>query len=105
MYRVCFFGHRMIEDFALAEERTEALIQKLINEKEFVEFLIGRDGDYDQIAASCVRRVRRELQAENCALIRVMAYDRAEYRRDSDQKFKYACSAGSFFRAAARPSP
>ena len=42
VFTVCFFGHRRIEDFRVAEERTEALIRHLILEKEYVELLVDK---------------------------------------------------------------
>ena len=65
VFTVCFFGHRRIEDFRVAEERTEALIRHLILEKEYVELLVGREGEYDQLVSSAIRRVKREVFAEN----------------------------------------
>ena len=47
VYTVCFFGHRHIDDFSLVEQKIEALIDKLLNEHEYVEFLIGRDGEFN----------------------------------------------------------
>lgn len=44
VYTVCFFGHRQIDDFRIVEQRIERLIDKLLNEHEYVEFLVGRDG-------------------------------------------------------------
>lgn len=82
VFTVCFFGHRQIEDFRLADERTEALIRRLILEKEYVEFLVGREGEYDQIVSSAIRRVKREVFAENSSHIWVLPYQKAELSRN-----------------------
>ena len=82
VFTVCFFGHRRIEDFRLAEERTEALIRRLILEKEYVEFLVGREGEYDQIVSSAIRRVKREVFAENSSHVWVLPYQKAELSRN-----------------------
>jgi len=37
----------------------EALVHRLLLEKEYVEFLVGRDGDFDQIVSSAVKRQKR----------------------------------------------
>lgn len=55
MFTVCFFGHRHIKDFRAAEERTEALVRNLIPKHEYVEFLVGRDEDYDLIVSSVIQ--------------------------------------------------
>ena len=49
VYTVCFFGHRQIDDFRIVEQRIERLIDKLLNEHEYVEFLVGRDGEFDHL--------------------------------------------------------
>ena len=54
-YTVSFFGHREIDHFFKAEEQTERIIRKLLDEHPFVEFLVGRDGEYDQIVSSTIR--------------------------------------------------
>ena len=77
-YTVCFFGHREITDFYGAEGRTEKLVRRLILEKPYIEFLVGRDGEYDQIVASTVRRLKRELSSQSCWLIWVLPYAKAE---------------------------
>lgn len=47
--------------------------------KTYVEFLIGRDGEFDQIVASTVKAVKRSVGDSNSALVWVMAYPKAEY--------------------------
>ena len=56
IFTVSFFGHRIIPEFREAEDRVEALVHALLLEKEYVEFLVGRDGDFDQIVSSAVKR-------------------------------------------------
>ena len=48
IYTVAFFGHRYIDNLFKVEELLEEQIRKLINEKEYVDFLVGRNGDFDQ---------------------------------------------------------
>ncbi len=61
VYTVCFFGHRQIDDFRIVEQRIERLIDKLLNEHEYVEFLVGRDGEFDQLVTSAIRRWQKAL--------------------------------------------
>ena len=82
LFTVCFFGHRSIENFRLAEERTEALIRNLLVKKEYVEFLVGREGEYDQIVSSAIHRVKRTMYADNCSHVWVMPYHKAELMRN-----------------------
>lgn len=52
IYTVSFFGHRYIECWTEIENRLDKLLQNLITQKEYIDFLIGRDGDFDLLASS-----------------------------------------------------
>lgn len=64
-YTVSFFGHRMIEDSLMIEHCLEIFIRKLLREKEYVEFLVGRDGEFDQLVSSVIRRCKRNVRDDN----------------------------------------
>ena len=53
---VSFFGHRQIDDVFKIEKQLEALIRELLLTKEYVEFLVGRDGEFDQLVSSTIRK-------------------------------------------------
>jgi len=78
IYTVSFFGHRQVEDFFHVERRLEGLICELMMEKEYVEFLVGRNGEFDQLAASTVRRLKRVIRSDNSALVLILPYMTAE---------------------------
>lgn len=86
-YTVSFFGHRVIEDPLLIEQRLERLIRKLLKEKEYVEFLVGRGGEFDQTVSSVIRRCKRTVQDDNSAHVWVLPYPTAEYR-DNEESFR-----------------
>ena len=105
VYTVCFFGHRHIEDFRPAEARTEALIRRLIAENRYVEFLVGREGDYDQIVSSAIRRAKRKLYAENSAHVCVLPYPKqniADFASCYDEMEICETSAAAHPKAAIR---
>ena len=54
-------------------------MHELIQSHEFVEFLVGRDGEFDQIVSSAGRRLKAEWGDSICALTLVLPYMRAEY--------------------------
>ncbi len=85
-YTVSFFGHRQIEDVYEVEEELYHLIQKLMQEKEYVEFLVGCHGDFDRCVTSCIHRVRKTYREDNSSLTLVLPYLTAEYR-DNEQAF------------------
>ena len=87
IYTVSFFGHRLIPDFSTVEKRAEDLIRKLLLEKEYVEFLVGRDGDFDQIISSAVKRLKRLVRDDNSSLVWILPYPTAELR-DNMENFE-----------------
>ncbi|MBQ9717132.1 MAG: hypothetical protein IJV76_03995, partial [Clostridia bacterium] len=84
IFTVTFFGHREVENFRETEQKLENLIHRLITEHEYVEFLVGRNGDFDQLVSSVVHRVRKRLDDSNSSLILVLPYMTAEFR-DNEQ--------------------
>ena len=79
IFTVSFFGHRIIPEFREAEDRVEALVHALLLEKEYVEFLIGRDGDFDQIVSSAVKRQKRIVRDDNSSLFGYCHIPRRSY--------------------------
>ena len=87
VFTVSFFGHRMIDDVLEIENRLEQLIRTLVREHEYVEFLVGRDGEFDQLVSSAIRRCKREYRSDNSAHIWVLPYLTAELR-DNEESFR-----------------
>ena len=87
IFTVSFFGHRMIDDVFEIENRLEQLIRTLLREHEYIEFLVGRDGEFDQLVSSTIRRCKREYRSDNCAHIWVLPYFTAEFR-DNEESFR-----------------
>lgn len=107
VFTVSFFGHRRIVDVLNVEQRLEQLIRTLLLEKEYIAFLVGRDGEFDQIVSSTVRRCKRTLRNDNSSLVWVAPYLTAEYR-DYEKSFRAyydeievcAHAAGGHFKTA-----
>lgn len=89
IYTVSFFGHRIIQDFSAAEEQVENLVRNLLLEKDYVDFLVGRDGDFDQLVSSTVKRLKRLVRDDNSSLIWVLPYPTAELRDNIDSFQNY----------------
>lgn len=107
VFTVSFFGHREISRATLIEERLEAVIRRLLWEKEYVEFLVGRNGDFDLLVSSVIHRTKRTLRNDNSVLVLVLAYLTAEYRNNIDSFQEYydeieicSRSEGAHFKAA-----
>lgn len=86
IYTVAFFGHREIEHFKETQQALEKLIESMMREHEYVEFLVGRNGEFDQLTASTVRAIRKRLGCRNCSLVLVLPYMTAEFR-DNEASF------------------
>lgn len=106
-FTVSFFGHRQIENPFEVESRLDRVLHRLISQKEYVEFLVGRDGDFDTIASSAIRKAARTCAYGNTALTLVLPYERAEYRDNRDSFLEYyddveICeeSSGAYYKAA-----
>ena len=86
IYIVSFFGHREIENALEVERKLEAKITELIQTKQYIEFLVGREGEFDILAASVVKRVKKRIDHGNCSLILILPYMKAEFR-DNEKNF------------------
>lgn len=89
IFTVAFFGHRYIDNPFRIEERLEEHIYRLLAEKEYVDFLVGRDGEFDQFASSAVLRLRKRYRDDNSSLILVLPYARAEYLNNEESYHNY----------------
>lgn len=89
IYTVAFFGHRYIDNPLKVEALLEEQIRKLINEKEYVDFLVGRNGEFDQCASSTVLRVRKNVRDDNSALVLVLPYATSEYLNNEESFNEY----------------
>lgn len=89
VYTVAFFGHRYIDNIFKVEKLLENEIRKLICKHEFVEFLVGRNGDFDQCASSSVLRTRKNYRNDNSSLILVLPYLTAEYLNNKESFYNY----------------
>mgnify|MGYP001428318938 CR=1 FL=1 len=74
IYRVSFIGHREVEHFREVEEQLERIIVELIKTKEYVEFYVGRNGEFDLMVASVIKRTQRDYGYANSSLILVIPY-------------------------------
>ncbi len=75
IYRVSFIGHREVDDFSFVEEQVQNVVTDLISSKEYVEFYVGRNGEFDLLVASVIKRVKRDIWDCNSSLILVLPYE------------------------------
>ncbi len=110
-YTVSLFGHRIIEDYNAVEAKLYELLRIVMQkENREIEFLVGRNGDFDLMVASVIRKLKKETGNDNAFLTLVLPYETAELRNNTesfenyydsieiceasaDQNFKYAIVA------------
>ena len=74
IYRVVFFGHRRIYNIREIEEKLVPILKELILTKKYVEFYIGRNGEFDEFVASVIKRVQKQLDRGNNVMILTLPY-------------------------------
>lgn len=89
VFTVAFLGHRYMSDDFVVEKELEHCIGEIVKEKEYVEFLVGRNGDFDQLCASSVRRVKKSVRNDNTSLILVLPYMTADFLKNQDGYEEY----------------
>ncbi len=88
-FTVAFFGHRWVDNIILIEELLDEEIRTLLDQKEYVEFLVGRNGDFDQCVASSIRRAKRDYRDGNSAFVLVLPYCTADYTNNEKYYEEY----------------
>ena len=89
IFTVAFFGHRYVDNIVKTEKLLEEQIRKLIDENDYVNFLVGRNGDFDQCVSSSVLRVQKDHRDDNSALVLVLPYPTAEYIKNEESFHTY----------------
>ena len=88
-FNVAFFGHRYIYNSIQIENALEKHIRRLIDEKEYIYFRVGRNGDFDQLVSSTLRRVKKNYREDNSEHTLILPYFTAEYNQNEDAYEKY----------------
>jgi hypothetical protein len=89
IFTVSFFGHRNIELGSEIENRLDSLLHEIITQREYVEFLIGRDGEFDLLVSSVIKQAVAKYDCGNTSLILVLPYMKAEFRDNVQSYLEY----------------
>ena len=89
IYTVSFFGHRYVERGLEIESRLERILHNLITHKEYIDFLIGREGDFDLLASAAIKRAINSYGYGNTHFSLVLPYMKAEYRDNEKEYLDY----------------
>lgn len=74
IFRVSLFGHKEIDNLKRLEDQLVPIIKELLQTKPYVSFLIVRNGEFDEYAASFIKIARREVGGENSDITLVLPY-------------------------------
>ncbi len=85
IYNVSFAGHREIDDYLYAEKKLIEIISNLLITKEFLEFYVGDNGDFDILATAVIRQLRKQYGTQNSALNLVLSYKKANMKLYEEQ--------------------
>ncbi len=87
---VSLFGHRIIEDYQTVESKIYELLRIIMQKgNREIEFLVGRNGDFDLMVASLIRKLKKEINNENVFLTLVLPYETAELRNNTESFESY----------------
>lgn len=100
IFTVAFFGHRYIFRDNEVERQIEEQVRALRNEHRCIDFLVGRNGDFDRIASSAVLRLRKEYQSDDLSLLLFLPYPTAEYLKNQQAYHAYYTDVEIPFQAA-----
>ena len=88
-YTVSFFGHREIENSLETEKRLEVIIADILQKNEYVEFLVGREGDFDILVSSVIKRTIDKNGNDKAAMVLVLPYLKSEYVKNEKSFLEY----------------
>ena len=74
IFTVSLFGHREIENLRELDNRLTPILKELMQTKEYVSFIIGRHGEFDEYAASLIKLARKEIESESSEITLVLPY-------------------------------
>ena len=73
-FTVSLFGHRIVDD-RKAEGLLAPILKELLSSHSYIVFLIGRNGEFDELAARVIKHVGREIGMEKSEIALVLPYE------------------------------
>ncbi|MBO4949641.1 MAG: hypothetical protein J6E38_01335 [Clostridia bacterium] len=89
IYTVSFFGHRDFSEHLRLELTLENMLKDILTQHEYVVFLVGRNGEFDQFVSSTIRKVKRDFCRSNSELVCVLPYETSEFKNNVESFLKY----------------
>ncbi len=82
-YTVALFGNRHMTNGLAAEARLEQTLSEIIPAHAHTTLLLGRNGDFDLLASSVIRRLQSRMGKERCTHVLVLPYPTKELRENA----------------------
>ena len=89
-YKITLIGHRDIYEYRKIRDGLNTLLRLLMHKKPYLEIYLGRNGDFDLLATSVVRKIQDDCGRAYCAMTLVLPYTLANmdyYERHYDSIF------------------
>ena len=83
MFTVAFAGHREVYQSSV-KERLDELLEKLAVEHKELQFYVGGMGEFDSLAASSVRMLKKRHPSKDIQLVLVEPYMKQSINRDKE---------------------
>lgn len=74
IFRVTFFGHREVWNIRELESKLIPILKNVMDTHTYIEFYIGRNGEFDEFVASIIKRLKKEREMSYNILILVLPY-------------------------------
>lgn len=74
IFRIAFFGHREVWNIRELETKLSVIIKRIMDTHTYIEFYIGRNGEFNEFAASVIKRLKKEREMSYNILILVLPY-------------------------------
>ena len=74
LYRITLIGHRIINLHTPIEEKLYEILKEVSKTNSYIEIYIGRDGDFDILSASIIKRFQKYAENQNIQMILVLPY-------------------------------
>ena len=74
IFRATFFGHREVWNIRELESKLMPILKNVMDTHTYIEFYVGRNGEFDEIVASIIKRLKKEREMSYNILILVLPY-------------------------------
>ncbi len=102
IFKVAFIGHRKLERAEILELKIKRIVYQFITSKEYVEFYVGDNGEFDSLVASSVLEMQKICERGNSRLIRVLPYPmkRGLSQEEEYREVRYPLEKGTHYKSA-----